>query len=86
MIPISPADSPAVTLYVVGTALIDANEVEPTKGRLLIIAEREGDNKDGTRSFELVGQREIKGCAYALTKVCNSYLAAAINSQVSSTL
>jgi hypothetical protein len=81
VLPLSPADSPASTLYIVGTALIDGTEVEPTKGRLLVIAEGEAA-KDGARSFELVGQREIKGCAYAVAKVCGSYLAAAINSQV----
>lgn len=72
--------SSSSTIYVVGTALIDESEVEPTKGRLLLVAEKV---VKGERTFEVVGQREIKGCAYALCTVAGPYLAAAVNSQVS---
>lgn len=66
------------TAFVVGTAFVDPAEPEPTKGRLLVLAE-----ETERRAFDQVNEIEIGGCPYALASAGSGHVAAAINSQVS---
>lgn len=66
------------TAFVVGTTFVDSAEPEPTKGRLLVLAE-----ETERRAFDQVNELEIGGCPYALAAVGSGHVAAAINSQVS---
>lgn len=69
-------DSP---YYMVGTAFVNLDEPEPTKGRLLVVGE--GGGSEGWTQLSSI---EIGGCPYAVTGVGSStHVAAAINSQVS---
>ncbi|ORY81221.1 CPSF A subunit region-domain-containing protein [Leucosporidium creatinivorum] len=65
------------TAFVVGTTFVDSAEPEPTKGRLLVLAE-----ETGRRAFDQVNEIEIGGCPYALAPAGNGHVAAAVNSQV----
>ena len=65
--------------FVVGTTFIDSAEPEPSKGRLLLVAE-DGDS----RTFQQISETQIDGCPYALASAGEGHLAAAINSKVRS--
>lgn len=64
------------TCYVVGTTFVKPSESEPTSGRLLVFAEKEG------RTFEQTNEIAIAGSPYALAILADNHVAAAINSLV----
>lgn len=65
------------TSYVVGTTYVKPDESEPTSGRLLVFAQKEG------RTFEQTNSIAIAGSPYALASLSDNHVAAAINSVVS---
>ena len=66
---------------VVGTAFINSNESEPSRGRLIALQEEEHSQK-----YSQIAQSEIGGCPYALAALSDSRIAVALNSQVNSEL
>ncbi|TFK91964.1 hypothetical protein K466DRAFT_514387 [Polyporus arcularius HHB13444] len=67
--------------FVLGTVVIRPEEREPTRGRivLLSVASAEGMN---TRSFDVLAVEDVRGCVYALARVSDGLIAAAINTSV----
>lgn len=62
------------TYYIVGTAMVNAEEAEPKQGRIIIFHYTDG-------KLTVVAEKEIKGAAYSLVEF-NGKLLASINSTV----
>ncbi|KAF8650163.1 hypothetical protein AX16_005397 [Volvariella volvacea WC 439] len=71
------------TLFVLGTYVYQAEEREPSQGRLLLLGANLPDLRTREHSLELslVASLDVKGCVYAIT-VVDSNIIAAINSSV----
>ncbi|KAI0720554.1 CPSF A subunit region-domain-containing protein [Cerioporus squamosus] len=67
--------------FVLGTVTIRPEEREPTRGRivLLSVASLEGTN---TRSLDVLAMEDVRGCVYAIARLSDDLIAAAINTSV----
>lgn len=74
----------AMSLFCLGTYIYEAEEKEPTNGRLLIFTAYQSESPSNTSSLQLsmVASADVKGCVYALTVVGDTVVAA-VNSAVS---
>ena len=64
--------------YLVGTAYAPPDEVEPTRGRILVFSVK---NSNGNVSLDLVHSKEVKGAVYNLNPF-NGKLLAGVNSKI----
>eukprot|EP01105_Mastigella_eilhardi_P017926 TRINITY_DN4133_c0_g1_i1.p1 TRINITY_DN4133_c0_g1~~TRINITY_DN4133_c0_g1_i1.p1 ORF type:complete len:1128 (+),score=278.84 TRINITY_DN4133_c0_g1_i1:36-3419(+) len=62
-------------VYVVGTAFAPPEEVEPSKGRILVFSVK-------NRKLELTSELQVKGAVYSLESFVGGRLLAAINSKI----
>lgn len=69
---------------VVGTYITDRNEDEPKRGRILVLAPREGPGGGGGAEvrIEVVASQEMKGCVYQVCPLGEDKLLAGINNKV----
>ena len=74
--------SPAFCL---GTVVIRPEEKEPSKGRILLLAISSAQGSQGgpIRSLQILASKDVRGCVYALVRMSNEFVAAAINTAVS---
>lgn len=73
-----------MSLFCLGTYIYEAEEKEPTNGRLLIFTAYQSESPSNASSLQLsmVASTDVKGCVYALTVVGDTVVAA-VNSAVS---
>ena len=71
--------------FCLGTVFIRPEETEPTKGRILLfgISSDEGASNGFVRSLRTLASREVPGCAYALVRMTDELIVAAVNTAVS---
>ncbi|KAF9463019.1 CPSF A subunit region-domain-containing protein [Collybia nuda] len=76
-------DGNSMSLFCLGTYLFDAEEKEPTNGRLLIFTayQSESPSKSSSLQLSMVASTDVKGCVYALT-IVGDLVVAAVNSAV----
>jgi hypothetical protein len=71
---------PRATYLCAGTVVVDPHDLEPTKGRLMVLKVH---TDEGRPSLHLVSSTPVQGCVYAIVSRKNT-LALSVNSAVGS--